>query len=114
MKTSAVLIVFCLPLFIGCQNTTENRGFYEYDFDHGVHFELTALEGGRYHVLVEAKDDIRFNRLATFLLRKSYSLCQSYGFKIEVLDGVEEFDDSVAKPNLITPSLSANVECPCK
>ncbi len=84
----------------------------QWDFDHQVQFKQTDLDDGRYHLQVIAKQDVEFSKLATFLMRRSLRLCKSYGFKIEVLAGVEKFDDKLSFPNMIMPSLSANVECP--
>ncbi|WP_286233447.1 hypothetical protein [Thalassotalea sediminis] len=104
--------LFCIVIFItGCASNTSSSQF---DFDHGVHFEQSLLEDGRYHFVVRAKEHTHFSRLATFLVRKSLEVCNAYGFKIEVLAGVEEYDDRVARPNYIIPSLAANVECPSK
>lgn len=108
----------CLMLLVitGCMSTSgksasENTSF---DFDHGVFFEKEDLGENRFHILVRSDKRIQFNRLATFLIRKALQTCQSYGFKLEILEGVEEYDDRIAHPNLIIPSLSANLECPSK
>jgi len=39
-------------------------------------------------------------------------LCKSYGFKVEVLGGVESYNEEQYYKNLIPTSLEANVECP--
>ncbi|SEL81904.1 hypothetical protein SAMN05216262_1242 [Colwellia chukchiensis] len=93
-------------------NTPTKNGASQWDFDHRVQFKQTALEDGKHHLQVIAKQDTEFSKLATFLMRQSLRICQSYGFKIEVLAGVERFDDKLSFPNMIMPSLSANIECP--
>ncbi|MDO6427210.1 hypothetical protein Q4489_09310 [Thalassotalea sp. 1_MG-2023] len=104
-------IISLLITLSGCASTQSNSQF---DFDHGVHFEQSTLDDGRVNIVVRAQEKIPFNRLATFLVRKSLDVCKSYGFKIEILRGVEEYDDRLAHPNYILPSLAANVECPSK
>ena len=88
------------------------NGASQWDFDHQVQFKQTDLKGGKHHLQVIAKQDTEFSKLATFLMRQSLRICKSYGFKIEVLEGVERFDDKLSFPNMIMPSLSANIECP--
>lgn len=58
-----------------------------------------------------SNNKVNFERLATFLLRKSYSLCGGYHYKIEVIQGIEDFDDKRTMPNYIFPSLIAKIEC---
>ena len=95
-----------------CSNHIEvPNGASQWDFDHQVQFKQTNLSAGKYHLQVIAKPDVEFSRLATFLMRRSLRICQGYGFKIEVLSGVEGFDDKLSFPNMIMPSLSANIDC---
>lgn len=110
---SVSLVVLILT---GCMSTSGQSGTdtTSYDFDHGVFFEKEVLGENRFHILVRSDKKVPFNRLATFLMRKALQTCQAYGFKLEVLDGVEEYDDRLAHPNFIIPSLSANLECPKK
>jgi hypothetical protein len=54
---------------------------------------------------------VPFERLASFLIRKSYSLCGNYHYKLEMIKGIEEFNDKEAMPHYIFPSLTAKVEC---
>ena len=98
-------------LLSGCAQTLSDENVSEWDFDHHVRFEQTKLSDTRYFVRVLRFDNTHFGQLATFLLRQSFKLCQGYGYSIEVLDGVELFDDKKARPNWIPPSLAANVEC---
>lgn len=107
----AVAVVFFIA---GCAQSIVKKNTSEFDFDHGVFFEKTAIGENQYHILVRSDDKVSFSQLATFLMRKALNVCQSYGFKIEVLGGVEGYDDRLAHPNLILPSLSANLECPAK
>lgn len=91
-----------------------NDGHAQWDFDHNVQFRQTALAVDHYRIEVAATKKVKFERLATFLLRQSYSLCGHYGYTLEVLQGVEEFDDRFAAPNRILPSLIATVNCSLK
>jgi hypothetical protein len=95
-----------------CGNLATNNGASQWDFDHNIQFEQTKLSENKYHLQVNPKSDTHFDKLATFMMRRSYEICGTYGFTIEVLKGIERFDDRKSFPNLIMPSLSANIECP--
>ena len=104
------LLVFALT---ACTSKVKTpNGASQWDFDHQVQYKQTDLKNGNYHLQVIAKQDTEFSKLATFLMRRSLRICKSYGFKIEVLKGVERFDGKLSFPNMIMPSLSANIECP--
>lgn len=107
------LIVVTTLLLSACSSQQSlPNGASQWDFDHQVQFKQTDLKGGKHHLQVIAKQDTEFSKLATFLMRQSLRICKSYGFKIEVLEGVERFDDKLSFPNMIMPSLSANIVCP--
>lgn len=107
------LIVVTTLLLSACSSQQSlPNGASQWDFDHQVQFKQTDLKEGKHHLQVIAKQDTEFSKLATFLMRQSLRICKSYGFKIEVLEGVERFDDKLSFPNMIMPSLSANIECP--
>jgi hypothetical protein len=113
MNKLKVLTLLPLVMLFGCvQNIETPNGASQWDFDHEVQFKQTDLENGKHHLQVIAKQNTEFSKLATFLMRQSLRICKSYGFKIEVLEGVERFDDKLSFPNMIMPSLSANIECP--
>lgn len=106
-----VAIVCMAFLLAACANTAKNSEHPQWDFDHNVQFQQKDLGDNRYYIKVVSTSKTRFSQLATFLMRKSLHICQSYGFKIEVLEGVEGFNDRRSFPNLIMDSLAANVEC---
>ena len=72
---------------------------------------ITKLAVNHFQLEIIPSSKVNFERLATFLLRKSYTLCGGYHYKIEMLQGIEGFDDKRAMPNYIFPSLIANVNC---
>ena len=111
MKNSIYLLL-ALALTACTNNIERENGASQWDFDHQIQFKQTDLKNGKYHLQVIAKQNTEFSKLATFLMRQSLRICKSYGFKIEVLEGVERFDDKLSFPNMIMPSLSANIECP--
>jgi len=113
MLQRAVLFILA-GLLCSCAQPHNNGAVAQWDFDHNVQFQQKPLGKNRYFISVRANDKTHFSNLATFLLRKSYDLCHTYGFKIEVLAGVEGYYDRKSFPNLIMDSLSANVECPSK
>jgi len=112
MMKSSIGLLLALALTACASNTPTKNGASQWDFDHRVQFKQTDLTAGKHHLQVIAKQDTEFSKLATFLMRQSLRICKSYGFKIEVLEGVERFDDKLSFPNMIMPSLSANIECP--
>ena len=84
----------------------------EWDFDHNVQFKKTKFDENHYKLEVISNNNTNFERLSAFLLRRSYLICGSYGYKLELIKGVESFDFPRASPNLIMSNLTANVECP--
>lgn len=112
MKLHSLLVLGTIVLSGCAQNNSVSNAQSQWDFDHQVQYKQTDLQDGRFHLQVITKQDTEFSKLATFLMRRSLRICKSYGFKIEVLEGVERFDDKLSFPNLIMPSLSANIECP--
>ena len=109
------LLIILLPVLTACSQTQEvTNGQSQWDFDHQVQFKQTKLSENRYRIEVIPNAKIKFDRLATFLIRHSLELCNSYGFKLEVLTGIEAFTDRKAHPNKIFGSLAANLECPNK
>ena len=107
------ITVTCLALS-ACSNIDIENGAPQWDFDHHIKFEQTKLSEHKYHLRVSPKLDTHFDKLAAFMMRQSYKICGTYGFTLEVLKGIERFDDRQSFPNLIMPSLSANIECPSK
>ncbi|WP_206485009.1 hypothetical protein [Thalassotalea sp. G2M2-11] len=104
--------IFVLLLFSVVTSAAEVEKLY--DFDHQLHYKQQRISDVEYHIEVLTDENRRFNRLATFLLRHAYHLCQSYQFNLQILDGIEQFDDRRISPNYIQPSLSANLVCPKK
>jgi hypothetical protein len=104
------LAITCFALS-ACTNIVSENGASQWDFDHNIQFKQTILAENKYHLEVNPKSDTHFDKLATFMMRQSYEICGTYGFTIEVLKGIEKFDDRKSFPNLIMPSLSANIEC---
>ena len=88
-----------------------NNGTVQWDFDHNVQFTQTTLAKSHYQLKIIPNNKVNFERLATFLLRKYYGLCQHYSYHLEIVQGIEEFNDKRAMPNYIFPSLIAKVEC---
>ncbi|QOL25876.1 hypothetical protein LP316_00730 [Thalassotalea sp. LPB0316] len=107
-----VLGVAC-GLLTACSQTPESsNGQSQWDFDHKVQFKQTKISENTYHIVVIPNSKVRFEQLSTFLIRRSLEVCNSYGFKLEVLAGVESFTDRKANANKIFSSLAANLECP--
>jgi len=106
--TSISILVF----LSACANVKTPNGDLQWDFDHNIRFKETQIADNEYYLQVIPKQDTKFSKLATFILRRSFELCKSYGFKMEVLKGVQTFDEKVVFQSQIMDSLSANIQCP--
>jgi hypothetical protein len=111
-KYGVLSAAFVLALTGCAQNIEVSNGQSQWDFDHNLQFSETKLSDNTYHIEVIPNDKTRFSILATFLMRKSLRLCRSYGFKLEMLKGIETYDHKRSFPNLIVGRLAANLECP--
>lgn len=100
---------------MACSNLAKNEpsfsGEKQWDFDHEVQFTEKRISPNQYRLRAFQMNKVPFERLASFLLRRSLIICQSYNYKIEILQGVEEFDEKLGSPNKILKDLSANLEC---
>jgi hypothetical protein len=105
--------ILCVALS-ACSNIDTENGASQWDFDHNIQFKQIKLSEYKFHLQIIPKSDTHFSKLAAFMMRRSYNICGTYGFTIEVLKGIEKFTDRQSFPNLIMPSLSANIECPSK
>jgi len=109
VKLISVSVIFCV--LSAC--IVEKKAIAtEYDFDHKVQFKQQKVSQNTYYLEVIAKRKTSFQQLSAFLMRQSYKLCDSYGFKLEILNGVEKFDDRQVSASYIQPNLTANLECP--
>ena len=116
LRASYAITTFCFCItFSACSivdsQSLLNRSTAQWDFDHNVQFRQTKLAVNHYQLEIIPSSKVNFERLATFLLRKSYTLCGGYHYKIEMLQGIEGFDDKRAMPNYIFPSLMARIKC---
>ncbi|MCJ8320914.1 MAG: hypothetical protein MJK12_14845 [Colwellia sp.] len=107
----AILCVFLSACSTVKTESNTDNGDSRWDFDHNVQFKQTKLSENNYHLQVIPESNTHFSNLTTFMMRRSYQICGAYGFKIEVLNGIEKFTDKQSSPNLIVSSLSANIEC---
>ena len=115
-KITKTLVYFAFYYVVsGCTNVTTQQDYHhgvtQWDFDHNVQFTIKKIAQTSYLLELVPNQKVSFERLAVFLLRKSYSLCAGYHYKLEMLKGIEGFNDKQAMPNYIFPSLTAKVEC---
>ena len=82
-----------------------------WDFDHQVQFKQRKLSKTSYHIEIIANKAASFERSAVFLLRRAQIICPSYGYSLQILDGVESYDHKRASPNLIMGNLKAKIDC---
>jgi hypothetical protein len=114
MSVRFVIIAAIGFLLISCATRDNADHFTEWDFDHQVQFEQKKFAEGLYQIKVISHSNTHFSRLATFLLRHSYKLCQRYDYQLTIIDGVETVDEKIARPNWISPSLIAHINCGVK
>jgi len=115
--TKHSLTVIGFTLLIGCAAPSPmvvGQVQSDWDFDHELQFKTTKFADNYYQLEVIANNKNGFQRLSAFLLRQSYSICGTYGYKLELITGVESFDYPRASPNLIRSNLTAKLECPSK
>ena len=108
------LITLCFSLLIAC--AAPNKGVLgqaqtEWDFDHQLQFKKTQFDENHYQLEVIPNNKVSFERVSAFLLRRGYLICGSYGYKLQLITGVESFDYPRASPNFIMPNLTAKLEC---
>jgi hypothetical protein len=106
-----LLFVGVVVVLSSCSTVKSKNGESQWDFDHNIQFKKTKLADNRYHLEIIRQKNTSFSLLSTFLLRESYDICGGYGFNIEVLSGIEDFDGRRAMPNAIFGSLIANLDC---
>jgi hypothetical protein len=111
----SVLLVLLILLLGSCAGPTQavlGQAQTEWDFDHQLQFKRTQFDDNHYQIEIIPNNKVNFERLSAFLLRRGYLICGSYGYKLELIKGVESFDYPRASPNLILPNLTAKLECP--
>lgn len=104
------LLLFVCMQITSC--TTNRSDSNNWDFDHNLQFEQKKLSENVYQVTVHRKKNTRFAQLSSFLMRHALDLCQAYGYKLEIIEGVEDYNDKFVAKSYIQPSLQANIECP--
>lgn len=109
--TLATLCFFALIACAGPSQVVLGEAQTEWDFDHQVQFKKTQFDDDHYQLEIIPNNNVSFERLSAFLLRRSYLICGAYGYKLELITGVESFDYPRASPNFIMPNLKAKLEC---
>lgn len=108
LMVNTLLVMF----LCGCQSLGSSKKLNEWDFDHNVQYKQNQIATNAYSVEIVSSQKTRFDQMATFLLRHAYRVCESYGFKLEVITGVEGVDERRVSPSYIQPNLKAMIECP--
>jgi len=111
-SASLVLLIFLLSSCAGPTQAVLGQAQTEWDFDHQLQFKRTQFDDNHYQLEVIPNNKVNFERLSAFLLRRGYLICGTYGYKLELIKGVESFDFPRASPNLIMANLTAKLECP--
>lgn len=117
MKMKSIVIAI-LVFISGCTQVmaekAEGIDGEAWDFDHKVKFHQIKKSENLYNLTIRSTSKTRFSTISTFLVRKSFDLCKGYGFKIEILKGIETYNDEKYIKSYIPASLEANIECPAK
>lgn len=92
-------------------HATKKTNTIQWDFDHQLQFIKSPLTNNAFQLEIIPNKQVNFKTLATFLLRKSYRICGGYQYTIEIIQGIEGFDNKRAMPNYIARSLIAKVQC---
>ena len=120
IKVSVIMVLVITLSFVlsSCaiksDHVLQSTGGSQWDFDHQVQYKQTQIAENSYQLEVISGHRVKFETLSAFLLRRGYLICGNYGYKIEVLNGVQSYDHFKASPNLIMPNLSAKLDCPVK
>jgi len=112
--TSIILYLIILNSIVACTSLTSEayQNAPQWDFDHQVQFIQTEVAVNYYQLEIIQNNKVKFQQLSALLLRKSYSICGRYGYKLTMIKGVESVDYKKASPNLIRSNLVATLECP--
>ena len=105
------ILILAVALLSACASSNNANNNSQWDFDHNLQFWETKLTDNKYNIEIIPKMYTYFRELSTFLMRRSYQICGQYGYTLEVLQGIEGFNDREGLPNLIQSSLHANGEC---
>ncbi len=118
LATLSIKAGLLILLTSGCASQSDDIPLGEaksaWDFDHNVQYKKTKFDENTYQLEVISNSKVNFERLSVFLLRRSYLICGGYGYKLELIKGIESFDHFRASPNMIMPNLTAKIECPTK
>lgn len=107
------IVGFCSLFLTACVSQEALlAGQPQWDFDHQLQYSETKQAERTYLLEIIPNDRIHFQKIAAFLLRQAYKRCQGYGFKLEVLQGIEGFDHQRQFPNMISERFQALVQCP--
>ena len=112
--TQTLLCLLICNSFFACSSLTgkESLNGVQWDFDHQLQYIKTEVSKNNFQLEIIHNNRVGFQRLSALLLRKSYLICQKYGYKLTVVKGVESVDYKRASPNLIRSNLIAKLECP--
>lgn len=100
-----------LLMLLGCTGSVVASEESIWDFDHQLHYIQKQIGEGSYQLTVRRNDKADFDRLSVFVLRHSVALCKKDNPSIELIEGVELFDDRRRMPNYIFPPLKVNIHC---
>ncbi len=117
MKRNSPLTLSLIPalLFItftslATEQAPQNTSQTAWDFDHKLQFKQTQLSN-KFRLEVIPNNKINFERMAGFLLRKSLKLCQGKSYNLQIIKGIESYNDQAYFPNRLSRTLIAEITC---
>jgi len=106
-----IILLASVIVISACSSTDKKVDHSQWDFDHHVRFEQTVISDNSYQVIVLRNNDTHFAQMSMFILRHAKTICSGSSYQLEVLQGVEDFDDKRVAQSYIQPSLIANITC---
>lgn len=94
-----------------CSSTEKKIDHSQWDFDHHVRFEQKVISNNSYQVTVLRNNDTHFAQMSMFILRHAKTICSGKAYQLEIIQGVEDFDDRRVAKSYILPSMIANITC---
>ncbi|MBE0364269.1 hypothetical protein PULV_a2562 [Pseudoalteromonas ulvae UL12] len=105
-----------LLLLVSCAGQAEQLAKAErlYDFDHKVHYSLTAYSEQEFLLEIDADTYTHFANQSVFLLRQASVLCKEQPFALKVISGVQEYRALPTEPRAYQAPLTVQLRCELK
>jgi len=111
--TMFTIAMLTIPVFnsVAAKQNSPITTQSSWDFDHKLQFKQSQLNNKKFRLEVVPNNKIDFERMAGFLLRKSLKLCQGTHYNLQIVKGIESYNDQEYFPNRLSGSLVAEITC---